>query len=112
MCPRAVSVIVQQLVPASRPPRCLLLAKTLYQQAAYYSARSAATLIDGNAIAADLRREIKLGAQNLHKKYSQLPGLAVVLVGERKDSQTYVRNKKKAAKEVSQLRACMGQSRL
>ena len=108
MCPRAAIVIAQQLVPASRPPRCLLLAKTLYQQAA----RSAATLIDGNAIAADLRREIKLGAQNLHKKYSQLPGLAVVLVGERKDSQTYVRNKKKAAKEVSQLRACMGQSRL
>lgn len=31
---------------------------------------------------------------------SQTPGLAVVLVGERKDSQTYVRNKKKACEEV------------
>lgn len=30
----------------------------------------------------------------------QTPGLAVVLVGERKDSQTYVRNKKKACDEV------------
>ena len=30
----------------------------------------------------------------------QTPGLAVVLVGERKDSQTYVRNKKKACEEV------------
>jgi 5,10-methylene-tetrahydrofolate dehydrogenase/methenyl tetrahydrofolate cyclohydrolase len=30
----------------------------------------------------------------------QAPGLAVVLVGERKDSQTYVRNKKKACEEV------------
>jgi hypothetical protein len=30
----------------------------------------------------------------------QMPGLAVVLVGERKDSQTYVRNKKKACEEV------------
>lgn len=30
----------------------------------------------------------------------QAPGLAVVLVGERKDSQTYVRNKKKACDEV------------
>jgi hypothetical protein len=30
----------------------------------------------------------------------QAPGLAVVLVGQRKDSQTYVRNKKKACEEV------------
>ena len=30
----------------------------------------------------------------------QVPGLAVVLVGERKDSQTYVRNKKKGCEEV------------
>ena len=30
----------------------------------------------------------------------QVPGLAVVLVGTRKDSETYVRNKKKACEEV------------
>lgn len=30
----------------------------------------------------------------------QNPGLAVVLVGARKDSETYVRNKKKACEEV------------
>lgn len=30
----------------------------------------------------------------------KVPGLAVVIVGERKDSQTYVRNKKKACEEV------------
>ena len=30
----------------------------------------------------------------------QVPGLAVVLVGSRKDSETYVRNKKKACEEV------------
>ena len=30
----------------------------------------------------------------------QAPGLAVVLVGARKDSETYVRNKKKACEEV------------
>jgi 5,10-methylene-tetrahydrofolate dehydrogenase/methenyl tetrahydrofolate cyclohydrolase len=30
----------------------------------------------------------------------QVPGLAVVIVGERKDSQTYVRMKKKACEEV------------
>lgn len=31
---------------------------------------------------------------------SQAPGLAVVLVGARRDSETYVRNKEKACKEV------------
>jgi len=36
----------------------------------------------------------------LKEKYGKSPGLAVVLVGERKDSQTYVRNKKKACDEV------------
>lgn len=30
----------------------------------------------------------------------QVPGLAVVIVGERKDSQTYVRMKHKACEEV------------
>jgi 5,10-methylene-tetrahydrofolate dehydrogenase/methenyl tetrahydrofolate cyclohydrolase len=30
----------------------------------------------------------------------QVPGLAVVIVGERKDSQTYVRMKRKACEEV------------
>jgi hypothetical protein len=32
--------------------------------------------------------------------HAQVPGLAVVIVGERKDSQTYVRMKKKACEEV------------
>lgn len=32
--------------------------------------------------------------------YVQVPGLAVVLVGSRKDSETYVRSKKKACIEV------------
>lgn len=36
----------------------------------------------------------------LKAKYNKVPGLAVVLVGERKDSQTYVRSKKKACEEV------------
>lgn len=34
------------------------------------------------------------------KRCLQAPGLAVVLVGERKDSQTYVRSKKRACEEV------------
>ncbi|KAL4420158.1 hypothetical protein ABPG77_008294 [Micractinium sp. CCAP 211/92] len=59
-----------------------------------------AKLIDGKAIAEEIRRELKAEVEELQKKYGKAPGLAVVLVGERKDSQTYVRNKKKACEEV------------
>lgn len=37
---------------------------------------------------------------DLPAAYSQVPGLAVVIVGERKDSQTYVRMKRRACAEV------------
>ena len=43
---------------------------------------------------------MKKEVDNLKEEYGKAPGLAVVLVGERKDSQTYVRNKKKACEEV------------
>ena len=62
---------------------------------------SVASIIDGKAIAAAVRGEIKEEVAELKEKFGgKVPGLAVVLVGERKDSQTYVRNKKKACDEV------------
>jgi 5,10-methylene-tetrahydrofolate dehydrogenase/methenyl tetrahydrofolate cyclohydrolase len=39
--------------------------------------------------------------QQLLPRAGRAPGLAVVLVGGRKDSETYVRSKKKACAEVS-----------
>mmetsp|Transcript_12612 Transcript_12612/g.36073 ORF Transcript_12612/g.36073 Transcript_12612/m.36073 type:complete len:329 (+) Transcript_12612:100-1086(+) len=59
-----------------------------------------AQIIDGKATAATIRQELKVEVDGLKAKYDRAPGLAVVLVGERKDSQTYVRNKKKACEEV------------
>jgi len=59
-----------------------------------------AQLIDGKAIAATIRGEIKAEVEEMKAKYGKVPGLATVLVGERKDSQTYVRMKKKACAEV------------
>ena len=57
-------------------------------------------MIDGKAIAETIRQELKAEVQDLVALYGKAPGLAVVLVGERKDSQTYVRNKKQACEEV------------
>ena len=57
-------------------------------------------LIDGKAIAATIRGEIKAEVEAMKARYGKVPGLATVLVGARKDSQTYVRMKKKACAEV------------
>lgn len=59
-----------------------------------------AKLIDGKAIAAVIRAEIKAEVEDMQTRHGRAPGLATVLVGERKDSQTYVRMKKKACAEV------------
>jgi len=52
--------------------------------------------INGKTIAAEIRAEIKEQVAAL----PSTPGLAVILVGGRRDSQTYVRMKKKACEEV------------
>ncbi len=59
-----------------------------------------AQIIDGKAISETIRAEIKAEVEEMKGKYGKVPGLATVLVGERKDSQTYVRSKKKACAEV------------
>ncbi len=57
-------------------------------------------LIDGKAIAATIRGEIRAAVSNMKETYGKVPGLATVLVGARKDSETYVRMKKRACAEV------------
>ncbi|KAB1202940.1 Bifunctional protein FolD 2 [Morella rubra] len=59
-----------------------------------------ATIIDGKAIAQTIRNEIAAEVCHLSQKYGKVPGLAVVIVGCRKDSQSYVSMKRKACAEV------------
>jgi 5,10-methylene-tetrahydrofolate dehydrogenase/methenyl tetrahydrofolate cyclohydrolase len=59
-----------------------------------------AKIIDGKAIAATIRGEVKAEVEAMQAQYGKVPGLATVLVGERRDSQSYVRMKKKACAEV------------
>lgn len=54
-------------------------------------------IIDGKAIAAQIRKEI---AQEVAALGETKPGLAVILVGSRRDSQTYVNMKKKACESA------------
>jgi methylenetetrahydrofolate dehydrogenase (NADP+)/methenyltetrahydrofolate cyclohydrolase len=59
-----------------------------------------ATLLDGKAIARDIRVGIKTRAAALRQRYGVTPGLAVVLVGRNPASRLYVNNKIKACAEV------------
>ncbi len=59
-----------------------------------------ADIIDGKAIAAEVRAEVADGVAKLKAETGVTPGLAVVLVGEDAASQVYVRNKQKAAGEA------------
>ena len=63
------------------------------------SSSSGATIIDGNALSAQLRADVMRRAQAL-KARGITPGLAVVLVGENPASQVYVRNKVKACADA------------
>lgn len=58
-----------------------------------------AKIIDGKAIAADLREKIGKAVSVLKSSHGLTPGLAVVLVGEDPASQVYVRNKGKQTVE-------------
>ena len=58
-----------------------------------------AKIIDGKAVAAQCRAELKIQVEAL-KAEGITPGLAVVLVGEDSASQVYVRNKHKACEEL------------
>ena len=59
-----------------------------------------AKIIDGKAISAEIRAEIKAEVAKRAAEGKTLPGLAVIIVGEDPASQVYVRNKKKACEEV------------
>tara|TARA_X000000950_G_scaffold21566_1_gene23273 strand:+ start:22 stop:870 length:849 start_codon:yes stop_codon:yes gene_type:complete len=57
-------------------------------------------LIDGKKEAASLRLKLKDEVIELKKKFNNVPGLSVILIGELAPSQIYVRNKEKSANEV------------
>jgi methylenetetrahydrofolate dehydrogenase (NADP+)/methenyltetrahydrofolate cyclohydrolase len=60
----------------------------------------AATIIDGKAIAAQVRSEVRADSDRLNREVGLKPGLAFILVGEDPASQVYVRSKGKACAEM------------
>ncbi len=64
------------------------------------SSMASATIIDGKAVAAQVRADLTTKVAALKSAHGFTPGLAVVLVGEDPASQVYVRNKGQQTKEV------------
>jgi methylenetetrahydrofolate dehydrogenase (NADP+)/methenyltetrahydrofolate cyclohydrolase len=60
----------------------------------------AAKIIDGQAMAAQIREEVKEEVAQLTSKYGMPPGLEVILIGEDPASAIYVRNKGRASEKV------------
>jgi methylenetetrahydrofolate dehydrogenase (NADP+)/methenyltetrahydrofolate cyclohydrolase len=59
-----------------------------------------AKIIDGKAIAQEIRQQIKQEVIRLKAEQLRAPGLAVVMVGDDPASEVYVRNKRKACRET------------
>jgi len=64
------------------------------------SPRMTAKLLDGKAIARDIRDKIKVRVAALRARTGVQPSLAMILVGQNPASRLYVRNKVKACAEV------------
>jgi methylenetetrahydrofolate dehydrogenase (NADP+) / methenyltetrahydrofolate cyclohydrolase len=62
--------------------------------------QSFGTIINGKEISKIIRNEIAKEVQQIKLETNKVPGLAVVMVGERKDSQIYFDQKKKFSKLV------------
>ncbi|XP_073288670.1 bifunctional protein FolD 4, chloroplastic-like isoform X2 [Primulina huaijiensis] len=59
-----------------------------------------AKIIDGNSVARDIRDEIATEISKMKEYSGVVPGLGVLLVGDRKDSATYIENRKIACEAV------------
>ena len=59
-----------------------------------------AKILDGKALAEEIRGEVATGVAEMQQKHSVIPGLAAVLVGDEPASAIYVRNKRRACEEV------------
>lgn len=59
-----------------------------------------ATVIDGRAIAEEITSGITSEVRRMKNATGNVPGLAVIMVGQRRDSQIYVRNKIAACEEA------------
>jgi methylenetetrahydrofolate dehydrogenase (NADP+) / methenyltetrahydrofolate cyclohydrolase len=57
-------------------------------------------IIDGKAVAAEVRERVAAGVEEFVREHGVQPGLATILVGDDPASHVYVRNKRRSSEEV------------
>jgi methylenetetrahydrofolate dehydrogenase (NADP+) / methenyltetrahydrofolate cyclohydrolase len=57
-------------------------------------------IIDGKAVAAEVRQRVAAGVEEFVREHGVQPGLATILVGDDPASHVYVRNKRRSSEEV------------
>ena len=62
-----------------------------------------AKILDGKALAEEIRGEVAIGVAEMKQNHGVPPGLAAVLVGDAPASAIYVRNKRRACDEVGMI---------
>ena len=59
-----------------------------------------AKIIDGKAVASELRGKVAIETKRLGERLGRMPGLAVVFVGDNPASEVYVRNKARSTVDL------------
>jgi len=67
-----------------------------------------AKILDGTALAKEVRSEVAAGVEEMQQKHGVTPGLAAVLVGDDPASAIYVRNKRRACDEAGMFSESFG----
>uniref|UniRef100_A0A0E0CE16 Uncharacterized protein n=1 Tax=Oryza meridionalis TaxID=40149 RepID=A0A0E0CE16_9ORYZ len=98
--PRRPLAIAAAQLPLLPRARGMASASAAAAAASSTDSDACAKIIDGKLVAKQIREEIAVEIAKMKDVIGVVPGLAVILVGSRKDSQTYVRNKKKACEAV------------
>ena len=81
----------------------MIRAALRYRQTACKNSRMAAQIIDGKAIAAGIKAEVRREVDAMVQRGQRRPGLAVVMVGDNPASSVYVRNKRRSCEECGVL---------
>ena len=100
MAPQDNKAVIVGAAAVATAAVALFVSKRSSSSAKSSSAKKPGVIIDGKATAATIQEELKEEVERLKNQNEIVPGLAVVLVGNRVDSATYVRMKKKTAAAI------------
>ncbi|XP_057426501.1 bifunctional protein FolD 4, chloroplastic-like [Lotus japonicus] len=77
-----------------------IISSSIYVHTAAMTTKASAKVMDGNAVATQIRQDIKAEVHRMKEAIGVIPGLAAILVGDRERCATYIVQNKKSACET------------